>query len=146
MCCLYALIINEIFRLSMRLAKFFDFFGGLLMYERIKALAASKGLTIQALEVISNIKRGTIGKWKTSVPNAEALYRVANALGTTVDYLLTGEYRFPAEPEADVASLLQQMKDDPSTRMMFDLAKGATIDEIKATVAFLKALRETRDK
>lgn len=114
------------------------------MYERIKTLAASKGLSIQALEILCNIKRGAIGKWKTSVPNAEALYKVACALGTTVDYLLTGEYRFPAESEADAVSLLQQIKDDPSTRLMFDLAKGATVEEIKATVAFLKALREQR--
>ena len=41
-----------------------------------------------------------------------------------------------------IREYLQMIKDDPKLRMMFDLAKDASLEEIKATVAFLKALRE----
>jgi transcriptional regulator with XRE-family HTH domain len=124
------------------------------MYERIKALCKEAGYTIQALEILTHIGNGAIGKWRTQSPRAENLHRVAQALNTTVEYLLTGSG--PAHPEKDnvdlfitpadreTAAYLQKVKDEEG--IMFDLNKVSSIDEIKATVAFLKTLRgEGRD-
>ena len=70
------------------------------MYERIKTLAQAKGLSIPALEEMAGVSQSTIGKWKKVMPKADALYRVACILGTTVDYLLTGKER-PATVTGD---------------------------------------------
>lgn len=63
------------------------------MYDRIKTLAQAKGLSIPALEERAGVSQSTIGKWKKVMPKADALYRVACILNTTVDYLLTGKER-----------------------------------------------------
>lgn len=118
------------------------------MYERIAALCKAKGWTIQTLERLSGLSNGSIGSWRRSVPRADALMRVAAALGTSTDYLLTGVYSYPATGdvvEESTYGMLQRLKDDSRYRVMFDLAKDATPEEIKATAIFLRSLKEARD-
>lgn len=115
------------------------------MYERVQSLGKELGLTVQSIEMMVGISRGSVAKWRTSIPRADILSRVAALLKTTSEYLLTGEG--PAHPDAQEQSIkdyLQEIKDDPDKRMMFDLAKDATIEEIKATVAFLELLKGKR--
>ena len=112
------------------------------MYERVKELCKDRGLTIQTLERMAGLANGTIGKWKIKSPKSESVKAVARVLSVTTDYLLTGED--PAHPEqADIEmrEYLQQIRDDPNIRAMFDLVEDATPEEIKAAVAFLKTLR-----
>lgn len=80
------------------------------MYERIKELCALKGISIQALEKEASLSNGAISKWTISTPKADALYRVAIILGTTSDYLLTGEIEkspAPKEGEAERAEFIR---------------------------------------
>lgn len=119
------------------------------MYERIKQLATKAGYTIGTVETLCGFGHGTIGKWKTSIPKADMLSRVASLLHTTSDYLLTGEgdthppkgniseVIVPADGE--MAEYLQQVKDKYG--IMFDINKVASLDEVKATVAFITTLR-----
>lgn len=115
------------------------------MLDRIKQLAAEMGLSIYAIEAMLGFSHGAVGKWATSVPKADALSKVAALLKTTSEYLLTGEGpAHPDEQEQSIKEYLQEIKDDPDKRMMFELAKDATIEEIKATVAFLELLKGKR--
>jgi len=123
---------------------------GARIHSRRKAL----GFTLQdvadrvhvACSTIQRYEAGTINKMKMPV-----LQAIANALSVSPDWLIGISDVMEASPspeapsideDAELREYLQQIKDDPSTRMMFDLARGATLEEIKATVAFLKALRE----
>ncbi|MCR5035380.1 MAG: helix-turn-helix domain-containing protein [Clostridia bacterium] len=62
-----------------------------MIYERIKAEADQKGLTISELEKQSGLGNGVIGGWRTASPNARKLEAVADTLGVSVDYLLKGK-------------------------------------------------------
>ena len=119
------------------------------MHERIRDLCNEMGISVQTLEMMAKLSNGAIGKWRTSVPRADVLARVASILHTTSDYLLTGEG--PAHPpqgnitefivseNGELAAYLQKIKDEEG--IMFDLSKVGSLDEIKATVAFIKTLR-----
>ena len=119
------------------------------MYDRIRELCNEAGITIQTLEVMAGLSNGSIGKWRTSMPRADVLARVATILNTTTEYLLNGDG--PAHPpqgnitefivseDGELAEYLQKIKDEEG--IMFDLSKVASLDEIKATVAFIKTLR-----
>ena len=81
-------------------------------------------------------------------PGPGKLRLLAKALGVGEAWLL-GYEDSPGEAEldGDIRQYLQFIKDNPEYRMMFDLCGSATLEEIKATVAFLKALREqTQDE
>ena len=78
-------------------------------------------------------------------PGPGKLRLLAKALGVGEAWLL-GYEESPEEAgmDGDVRQYLQFVRDNPEYRMMFDLCGSATLDEIKATVAFLKALREQK--
>ena len=58
---------------------------------RIKELANKKGLSLPNLESELGFGSGTIVKWDKSTPNVDKLQKVANYLGVSIDYLVTGE-------------------------------------------------------
>ncbi len=78
-------------------------------------------------------------------PGPGKLRLLATALGVGEAWLLGYEESAgEAELDGDIRQYLQFVKDNPEYRMMFDLCGSATLEEIKATVAFLKALREQK--
>lgn len=112
------------------------------MFERIKALCAEKGITVQTLEMMSGLSNGTITHWRNSNPRVSAVCAIANVLNSTVEYIYAGEGpAHPKEAEIETNEYLQKLRDDPNTRMLFDLAETAAPEEIKATVTFFKMLR-----
>lgn len=61
------------------------------MVQRIREMCKEKGITLAELERRCSIGNGIIARWKTSKPSYERLSRVAQELGTSPEYLLTGE-------------------------------------------------------
>ena len=61
--------------------------------DRIRVLARKKKLSITKIEETFGYANGTIGKWKKAVkkPPLEKVLEIAELLGTTPEYLYTGE-------------------------------------------------------
>lgn len=75
-----------------------DFFlrgGDILIYDRIKQLCESKGLTVAALERNAGLSNGTVGKWNNSSPTMKSLKAVSKCLGVSVSYLLELDAKEP---------------------------------------------------
>lgn len=116
------------------------------MYERIRKRCKDLGYNVQTVERMAGLSQGAINKWKTSVPRADALFSVARILEVSPEWLLTGEGQAEAQEAkpkivgaGPLAELIQEAQDKYG--IMFDLDKGATIEEVKATIAFIKAMR-----
>lgn len=82
--------------------------------DRIRKLLEEKDMSISELERLSDIARGTIGKWDKVIPSADKLQRVATTLGTSIDYLLTGK-----EPNEDSETLLLAREANSLTKEQF---------------------------
>ena len=116
---------------------------------RLRELRLNKGLTMKQVGLALGLAESTISLYETEKrqPDISTLGRLADFFEVSVDYLL-GREETPApethggSEDREIREYLQLVKDDPKYRMMFDLTKDATLEEIKATVAFLKALRE----
>ena len=118
-----------------------------MFWNRFVELCTNAGKSPSEVAAELSLSNSTTTTWKNgSIPRPKTLRRIAEYFGVTIEYLISdGEKaQSAANDKKEIAAYLQQIKDDPSARMMFDLAKGATMEEIKATVAFLKALREQR--
>ncbi|NLY20707.1 MAG: helix-turn-helix transcriptional regulator [Tissierellia bacterium] len=59
--------------------------------DRVKKLVATKGISLAELERRTGLGNGTISRWDKSLPTGDKLQRVAKELGTTIDYLVSGE-------------------------------------------------------
>lgn len=61
-----------------------------MLYDRIKELCESQGMSVAELERRAGLGNGTIGKWKTVSANLDSLAKVSTILNTTVSELLDG--------------------------------------------------------
>jgi len=87
------------------------------MVDRIRALCRAQGTSVTKLEESLGFGNGTIGKWKNAknAPPADKLQKVADALGVSADFLLTGKER-PANKLTD-----------PSPELVADVIKKLAV-------------------
>lgn len=123
---------------------------GNVIVSRIKAKAAEKGIPMQDVYEQSDVTSGAVSQWKhgKTTPTIPALTRIANTLGTTVSDLL-GE---PAEYPKTIANIstVYVVADSATAQYLervrqeypeLNVEKFRTLEELKATVAYLQALR-----
>lgn len=60
-------------------------------FDRIKELCKKRGMTLQELAEKNDMSINALYKWRKSMPSADKLKKVADYLGVSVDYLLSGE-------------------------------------------------------
>lgn len=70
--------------------------------DRVKILATQQGMTISELERKADISNSTISRWNKSTPTADKLQKVAQLLGTTMEYLLLGEQKEDDNPKTKI--------------------------------------------
>lgn len=56
--------------------------------ERIKELSAAKGIPVKRLLIDTGLGKNTMSNFKTSMPKADNLAKIADYLDCSVDYLL----------------------------------------------------------
>lgn len=61
------------------------------IYIKVKSLADAKNLSITDLEKQCALGNGAIIKWKTSMPKADSLFKVATALDVPIECFLSEE-------------------------------------------------------
>lgn len=60
------------------------------VYDNVAARAHACGLTIDAVERAAGLSNGTIGKWRTCIPRADRLLKVARVLNCDINDLMEG--------------------------------------------------------
>lgn len=110
-----------------------------MLSKKIRSLRKGHGYSQQQLAMKLHVTQGAVSQWESgdTVPATEQLTALADLFGTTVDALLSRE---EAEPD-EAMELRERLRRDPSMRLLFDTAKKATPDQIRAAAAMLKALR-----
>ena len=84
-----------------------------MLSENIVALRKKQGMSQQSLAEAVFVTRQTISKWEKnlSVPDADALLRLADALDTTVQVLLGQSEETESAPPSDIAAALSRIND-----------------------------------
>ena len=59
-----------------------------MIYQNIKSIADSKGVSIRKIELETDITLGSIYHWDEVKPSVDKVAKVAKYLGTTVEELL----------------------------------------------------------
>lgn len=115
------------------------------MYEIFEKLLKEKGLKAADVTRATGIKSPVFSEWKKgkSKPNAEKLIKIANFLGVSVEYLMTGNDRNEEKYylNEETASMAQTLFENPELRVLFDAAKDAKPEDLKTTYDMLMALK-----
>lgn len=100
------------------------------LYENVKKAANAKGYSINRLEKELGFARSYIGKFKTITPSVDKIQKIADFLGVSTDYLMTGKEDVPQAPQLnardkrdiakDLESIMEKLKNQEDGPASFD--------------------------
>ena len=116
--------------------------------ERIKELRKEKGITAEDLAKSLGVSPATIYRYERGdiekVP-VDILKGIAVALNTTPEYLMGWSDKNEMSEDDELMALREQLRRSPETRMLFDVTKHATPEQIKLVAEMLKQWKSTSD-
>ena len=110
--------------------------------ERIRHFRRMRNLSQDELAELASLNRVTVAKYESGKvePGAQSLGRIADALEVSTDDLLGRSDSSLAPIEDDVMQIREQLRRDPNSRMLFDAARKASPEHIRAAAEMLRAL------
>lgn len=106
------------------------------MYEIFEKLCRERGVTPYRVSEATGIRTSSLSGWKAGkfTPKQEKLKKIADYFGVSIEYLMTGEE--PEEKEGyyinpDTADMAQQIYENKDLRLLFDVAKDVTPEQLK---------------
>lgn len=109
------------------------------IYDRIRILCKSKGVTVTGTEKDLGFARGSLCKIDRNKPSAEKLQRLADYLGVSTNYLMTGEetdYYFNDE----TAEIAQEIFRSEDLKMLFHNVRKMPPEDLAVLKGMAEAL------
>lgn len=113
--------------------------------DNIKRLRKEAKMTQDDLAEAANINRVTLAKYESgeTTPGAKVILRLASALHVRPDIILGAEEYKMSDEERELWDMREAARRDPERRVLFKMAKDASIDDIRQINVLIKALRAT---
>ena len=115
-----------------------------MFHERLKNLRISQKLTQKELaDKLGLTNTSTISKYESgeTKPSMEIIDKLADLFGVTADYLMGRSAEKNTNNETE--ELLEMLRTNPDYKILFDLYKEATPNEIKQLIAIHNAMKAT---
>lgn len=121
------------------------------MYEIYCKLRDEKGYKDSDVARIAGITKSTFSDWKSgrSCPKNDKLQKIAEVLGVTVDYLMTGNSENDGEhyyTNNETREIAQEIFENPDLRSLFHAAKDLSPERLKAHIDFIQSLKQNENK
>lgn len=121
------------------------------MYKRIEELCKSRGVNITQMCKNAGVARAPLTELKmgrTAILSAKNADKIAKYFNVSVGYLL-GTDSDPEQKETplvngdeELTEYLEMLKTRPEIRMLFQLSKDATKEDVEKAVAIIEAIRK----
>ena len=110
--------------------------------ERIFELADQKFNEQRLFAAAVGVTPSIVSEWRRgkSASYNKHLKKIAEVLGTTTEYLLTGSQSSPVNRDlsAEDETILRQLHDSPDLRVMFSLTSKASPEDIKRALQTIR--------
>ena len=110
--------------------------------ERIFELVDLQFKEQQEFAAAVGVSKDTASNWRRGVSHSynKHLGKIAEVLGTTTEYLLTGSRPEPVggDLSAEDETILRQLHDSPDLRVMFSLTSKASPEDIKRALQTIR--------
>lgn len=115
---------------------------GNIFFERYSDLCASLDGTPNSVAKELGISSGSVTAWKNGTePRPKTLSKIADYFRVSTDYLLGKEEKPLINADEELTEYVQMLKTRPECRMLFQLSKNATKEDVEAAVRIIEALR-----
>ena len=100
------------------------------MYQIYAKLRDEKGMKDADVARATGLHPSVISDWRRgkSTPKSDKLRKIADALGVSVDTLITGEHYYI---DPDTAQIAQEIYENKELRILFDASRKATPEQLK---------------
>ncbi|MBQ3504265.1 MAG: helix-turn-helix transcriptional regulator [Oscillospiraceae bacterium] len=118
-----------------------------MFFDIFHELCKIKGVSCKKAAEEIGLSNSITTKWKKTgaTPGGETLEKVAAYFGVSTDYLL-GKEEQKEKPlvngDEELTEYLEVLKTRPEMRMLFQLSKDATKEDVEAAVRIIEALRK----
>ena len=114
-----------------------------MFYDRFRELCRQKGVSCNRAALEMGLSNATPTKWKKTgaTPTVETLQLIADYFGVSPSSLLENEKPLINEDE-ELTEYVEMLKNRPECRMLFQLTKDATKEDVEAAVRIIEALRK----
>ena len=118
------------------------------MWENVEKLLKKKGWKISDLQKATGIPYSTFTDWKAGryTPKLDKLQKIADALGTTVTYILTGEEPDGYYYNPETAAIAKEIFENYELHALFDTARDSDPEDLKAIHDMLIVLKRKERK
>ena len=115
-----------------------------MFYDRFKQLCEQRGISCNKAALEIGLSNATPTKWRKTgaIPTGDTLDRIAQYFGVTTDFLLGNEKTPLVNDDEELTEYLQVLKTRPECRMLFQLSKDASKEDVEAAVRIIEALRK----
>lgn len=114
-----------------------------MFYDRFRELCQQKGVSCNRAALDMGLSNATPTKWKKTgaTPTVETLQLIADYFGVSTASLLDNEKPLINEDE-ELTAYVEMLKNRPECRMLFQLTRDATREDVEAAVRIIEALRK----
>ena len=109
-------------------------------YERIKEICDQRKMSIRQLEIRCSIANGTVRKWTDRKPNSATLFKVAECLGVTPEYLL-GVQKNEQKVYYNNPMTALKAQELYLEGIAFDAGRNATPEELEMVAQMIRTLK-----
>lgn len=115
------------------------------MYEIFQKLLDKRGLKAFDVSKATGISSSTLTDWKKgrSVPKQDKMQKIAEFLGVSLEYLMTGEEKEGGETyylNDETREIAQEIFENPDLRSLFDMSRKMSPERLKAHIEFIEKL------
>lgn len=115
------------------------------MYEIFQKLLDKRGLKAFDVSKATGISSSTLTDWKKgrSVPKQDKMQKIAEFLGVSLEYLMTGEEADGGETyylNDETREIAQEIFENPDLRSLFDMSRKMPPERLKAHIEFIEKL------
>lgn len=118
-----------------------------MFYDRFVKLCDARGISPSRAAIEAGLSKSTVTKWKTTPsasPTGAAINKLSKYFGISISELL-GEDEKKEKPlvngDQELTDYLEMLKNRPECRMLFQLTKNATKEDVEAAVRIIEAIR-----
>lgn len=121
------------------------------MYEIFSQLLQKFGVTAYKVSKATGISQSSLSDWKLGkvTPKTDNMKKIADYFGVSLEYLMTGKEKEGGETyylNEDTTKIAQDIFENKELRLLFDTARNAEPEDLKAVHNMLLALKRKEQR
>lgn len=114
-----------------------------MFYDRFVELCNQKGVSPTRAAIEAGISKSLVSKWKSNAakePSPEVIRKIADYFEISPYEVIEAKEKPLVNEDEELTEYLEELRTRPEMKMMFQLAKGATKEDVEKAVQIIEVM------